>query len=145
MNTTKIPTQSVKSVGTRLGANATLATIGAAALVLSQGSAFAGTATWDFTTDPTLSSNPNPIQVFQSGFVDSSGSSVYWKAAGGNPGGFLGLTWPVGGSSSIVLFPDIDSGKLVTAFTLDADLRVGNPQQTDRAADGFSISFARAN
>ena len=102
----------------------------------------AGTVTYDFTTDPTTGATP--IQVF-SGFLDSNSEPVYWKDAGGNPGGFLGLTWSIGSSSSIILFPDIDQGKIVTAFTLETDLRVGNPQQVERAADGFSINFARSN
>jgi len=102
----------------------------------------AGTVTYDFTTDPTTGANP--IQVF-SGFLNGAGDPVFWKDSGGNPGGFLGLTWPIGSSSAIILFPDIDQGKIVTAFTLETDLRIGNPQQTERAADGFSINFARAN
>src|SRR5262245_54881052 len=111
--------------------------------LLSALSATAGTATWDFTTDPTQGANA--IEVYQTGFADNAGNSIYWKNSGGNPGGFLGLTWPLGGSSSIIVFPDIDQGKLVTAFKLTADLRVGNPQQNVRAADGFSINFARAS
>jgi hypothetical protein len=62
---------------------------------------------------------------------------------GGNPGGFLALTYSINSQNKWVVFPDIDDGKTVTAFTFDADLRIGNPQ-SDRAADGFSISFARA-
>ena len=117
--------------------------IGAAGMMLNGSSARAGTVTYDFTTDPTT--GPNAIEVYQAGFADGAGNSVYWKAAGGNPGGFLGLTWPIGSSSSIVIFPDIDPGKVVTAFTFDTDLRIGNPQQNVRAADGFSINFARAS
>jgi len=122
----------------------TLGLVSSLGLMLNASSALAGTATWDFTTDPTTLA-VNPIQVFQAGFLDDSGSSVYWKDAGGNPGGFLGLCWPIGGSSSIILFPDIDQGKIVTTFTFDCDLRIGNPQQDPRAADGFSINFARSN
>src|SRR5690348_2208768 len=77
----------------------------ASVLGLSAASALAGSVTYDFTTDPTTGANP--IQVYQTGFADGSGNSVYWKADGGNPGGFLGLTWPLGSSSSIILFPDI--------------------------------------
>ncbi len=116
---------------------------GALAGLLASASALAGSATWDFTTDPTTGTNP--IEVYQSGFLDSSGSSVYWKAAGGNPGGFLGVTWPLGSSSSIAVFPDIDSGKIVSSFTFECDLRIGNPQQNERAADGFSLNFARSS
>jgi hypothetical protein len=70
---------------------------------------------------------------------------VYWKASGGNPGGFLGVTWPLEGDNTVAVFPDIDNGNIVTAFKLECDLRVGSPQQNERPADGFSISFARSN
>lgn len=103
----------------------------------------AGQATWNFTTDPTTGTNP--IEIVQAGFADGNGTSVYWKDAGGNPGGFLGITWPLGSSTTIALFPDIDQGKIVTAFTFECDLRIGNPQQNERPADGFSINFARKN
>lgn len=65
-------------------------------------------------------------------------------AEGGNPagGGFLALTWPEGSQTGIVLFPNIDPGKILTGFTFTCDLRVGN-STGDRAADGFSISFGR--
>jgi len=112
-------------------------------VLLGAASAMAGSVTYDFTTDPTT--GPNAIQVFQTGFANGAGDSVYWKDSGGNPGGFLAITWPLGGSSTIALFPDIDQGKIVTAFKFECDLRVGNPQQNERAADGFSINFARSN
>src|SRR5437870_11302389 len=115
----------------------------AATLILGGSSALAGTATYDFTTDPTKGANA--IQIYQAGFADSAGNSVYWKDSGGNPGGFLGITWPLGSSSTIAIFPDIDQGKIVTAFKFETDLRIGNPQQNVRPADGFSINFARSN
>lgn len=115
----------------------------AVAGLLAAASAFGGSATWDFTTDPTTGANP--IEIYQTGFADGSGSSVYWKGAGGNPGGFLGVCWPIGGSTTITVFPDIDGGKIVSSFTFECDLRIGNPQQNERAADGFSLNFARSN
>lgn len=115
----------------------------AAFVALSLTSINAGTVTYNFTTDPTTGANP--IKIFQSGFANAAGESVYWKADGGNTGGFLGVTWPLGSSTTIAVFPDIDDGKLVTAFKFETDIRVGNPQQADRAADGFSINFARSN
>jgi hypothetical protein len=116
-----------------------------AGLLLNGNAAMAGEVLYTFDTDPTQGANP--IEVFQSGFADSSGSSIYWKDKGGNPatGGFFGLTWPLAGSTTIAVFPDIDNGKIVTAFTFETDLRIGNPQQDVRAADGFSINFARSN
>ncbi len=96
---------------------------------------FAGQQTWDFTTDPGAGANP----LLYGGNGINPGE---WQPSGGNPGGFLALTWPVGSQVSIVGFPNIDPGKVVTSFKFEADLRVGN-SQTDRAADGFSVSFAR--
>ncbi|MGE3312630.1 MAG: PA14 domain-containing protein, partial [Limisphaerales bacterium] len=96
---------------------------------------FAGQQTWDFTTDPGTGANP----LLYGGNGINPGE---WQPEGGNPGGFLGLTWAVNGQVSIVRFPNIDPGKVVTAFKFEADLRVGN-SVGDRAADGFSVSFAR--
>lgn len=94
--------------------------------------AHAGTATYNFDTDPSSiltigGNNPQP-----------------WQASGGKTGGFLAITYPEGGQSTIVVFPDIDAGKVVTAFTFECDLRVGNPHLNVRPADGFSVNFARA-
>ncbi len=104
----------------------------AACLVVSGVQTQAGTATFDFTADPATlgvevkGNNPQP-----------------WNAAGGNPGGFLALTYPEGSQYAAYEFPDIDAGKIVTSFRFEADLRVGN-SSGDRAADGFSVNFARA-
>ena len=65
-----------------------------------------------------------------------------YVASGGNPGGFLALTYAQNSQYAAVVFPNIDAGKVVMGFTFSCDLRVGNPYG-DRAADGFSISFAR--
>ena len=107
-------------------------TIYAVLLALLGISAHAGQATFDFTSDPTSTleiggNNPQP-----------------WMESGGNPGGFLAITYPVGGQYTGFVFPDIDDGGVITAFRFEADLRVGN-STGDRAADGFSISIARAN
>ncbi|HVV70003.1 MAG TPA: hypothetical protein VHI52_00500, partial [Verrucomicrobiae bacterium] len=136
------PTKPPRRLSHKLKSASLLAGIGAAGL-LCQLSAQAGSVTWDFTTDPTTGANP--LQIFQTGFTDTNNNSVYWLPSGGDPGGFLGLTWSTGSSSSVILFPDIDNGKLVTSFQLDADLRIGNPRESDRAADGFSINFARSD
>jgi hypothetical protein len=95
-------------------------------------SAQAGQATFDFNADPTASleiggNNPAP-----------------WVESGGNPGGFLAITYPTGGQYTGFVFPDIDNGGIITSFKFEADLRVGN-STGDRAADGFSISIARAS
>ena len=94
----------------------------------------AGTATYDFSTDPTVG---GALQVGGNG-----ANTQPWLATGGNPGGFLALTYPQNSTFTSVVFPDIDGGKIVSSFVFETDLRIGN-SVGDRAADGFSISFAR--
>jgi hypothetical protein len=104
------------------------------AVSLATGSlASAGQRTWDFTTDP--QGDPE----LQFGLANNFEP---WRETDGNPGGFLALTWAVGSQYAGVIFPDIDPGRVVTAFNFKCDLRIGNGS-TDRPADGFSISFAR--
>jgi len=98
--------------------------------------AFAGSAaqaadkTWDFTSDP-------------SGELTIAGSNDQpWRNTGGNPGGFLALTYSQNAQHAVVVFPNLDPGKPIAGFTFSADLRIGNPTG-ERAADGFSISLAR--
>ncbi len=104
--------------------------IAAAAALIGMSAAQAADKTWDFTNDP-------------SGELTIAGNNDQpWQNAGGNPGGFLALTYPQNSQYAAIVFPNLDPGKIVTGFTLSADLRVGNPTG-DRAADGFSVSFAR--
>lgn len=98
------------------------------------GSAIGGTATFDFSTDPT----------FDPSIFIASNNDVPWQPSGGQPGGFLALTYPIDSQTTTVLFNDIDDGIPVKAFRFEADLRIGN-SEGERAADGFSISFARSN
>lgn len=108
----------------------------------------AGERTFDFETDP-IEEDPNYFEAIQSNLTDLapddfdpwSGASV-WKGEG-NPGEFLALTEAIGNQWTIVVFPDIDDGELIKAFSLTADIRTGN-STSDRPADGFSISYARA-
>jgi hypothetical protein len=96
----------------------------------------AGDVTYDFTTDP--STIP--------GIVINGGNDTPWLATGGNPGGFLALLYSIGSTAETIVFPDIDNGLTVAAFTFETDLRIGNAQgNSGRPADGFSVSFARAN
>jgi len=107
--------------------------IGAASLLLNANSAQAGSVTYNFDQDP-------------AGVLEIVGNNATpWQPAGGNPasGGFLAVTYSEGSQYTGFLFPDLDSGKIVTAFKFECDLRVGN-SSGDRAADGFSISFARS-
>ena len=93
--------------------------------------AAAGDVSFDFTQDPAsvleiVGNNDQP-----------------WQATGGNPGGFLALTYPENSQFAAFAFPNIDpDDQIVAAFRFEADLRVGNPTG-DRAADGFAVSFAR--
>jgi hypothetical protein len=113
-----------------------LVTAGLAGMLATGSSVSAGTATYDFSTDPTFAGDF---------MVGGNGANQYpWQPSGGNPGGFLGLTYPLNDLFTSMVFPDIDGGALVTAFKFEADLRIGNSTGA-RAADGFSISFARAN
>ncbi len=89
---------------------------------------WAGTATFDFETNPTNQG----IQFF--------GNSE-WIQSGGNPGGFLVVTRAIDSQKSVLVFPDIDNGLLIRGFTFEADVRCGGGE--DPPADGFSMSYAR--
>ncbi|MBM3821663.1 MAG: hypothetical protein FJ404_02035, partial [Verrucomicrobia bacterium] len=115
--------------------SACAAAIGLAGLIAGTTAGQAASATFDFTADPTAAG---------SGFIIGGNNETPWVSSGGNPGGFLAITYPIGSQYTGVVFPDIDSGKVVTAFKFECDLRIGN-STGDRAADGFSISFARGN
>jgi len=94
----------------------------------------AGQVTWDFSSDPA-----------GDGIVLSGSNDAIWVESGGNPGGFLAVTYPENSQSGFVAFPSIDAdNEIVTAFKLEGDVRVGN-STGDRAADGFSVSLARDN
>jgi len=100
----------------------------------------AGERTWDFETDP--------FEDFD--FIQSTQEDLVWGGQGfddwgaeGNPGGFFSISEATGSTSTLAVLPDIDGGKLVKAFTMTMDLRMGNGT-TDRPADGISINFARA-
>lgn len=93
----------------------------------------AGEVLYTFDTDPSAALE-----------IVASNNDLPWQDTGGNPGGFLAVSYPQDSQYGGFIFPDIDDGKIVTAFRFEAELRVGNPQGT-RAADGFSVSFARSN
>lgn len=104
-----------------------------AAGLLCAAGAQAGTAEYDFNTDPI---SEGLMQFFGVG---------YWNPSGGTSGagddGYLVVTEATGQSSRII-FSDFDEGKVVKAFTFEADFRIGNGHENP--ADGFSVSFARA-
>jgi len=101
-----------------------------------------GTATYDFSTDPKTS----PQFIISSSVDDATrGLGFYESRQPANPGGYIAITRAVNSQSSQVLFPDFDHGLIVKALTFECDLRLGNPTGNNgEAADGFSISYARA-
>jgi hypothetical protein len=133
-----------------------LATVG-----LSCASAYAGSLTVDFNTDPTGTLNFAGTEW--DGITTTRTGSTAWIKDGGVPmgatangpqlgasgNGYLQLTtagldgakttYETGG----VVFNDFDAGLIVAGFTFECDLRIGNGDPNP--ADGFSISYARAN
>jgi len=98
-------------------------------LALAGADASAGSVLLDFETDPSVTG------AFLTG-------SAEWRVTGGiGNSGYLKITDPVNGERGAILFPDLDSGATVTAFSLTADLRVGGG--TDLPADGFSFNLVR--
>lgn len=104
----------------------------------------AGERTFDFEEDPIESG------VFQqiTSTLEAADFDPWSKFGGfpntGNPGEYLAITEAKNNQSTMVVFPDIDDGQLIKAFTLTADVRTGN-STGNRAADGFSISYARSS
>jgi hypothetical protein len=116
--------------------NKTRSLLGLGVMVATCASAVAGSASYDFSTDPAL--DPN--------FIIGSNNPDPWKPTGGNPGGYYAITESVGSQYSQILFPDFDNGLIVKAFDFEVDLRIGNAVGNDgRPADGFSLNYARAN
>lgn len=101
--------------------------------------ALAGTASWDFKTDPTT--GPNPLVILGSG----NDGGAWWtqEGADGIDDGFLLVTSAVNSQWAKIIFPDMDNGAIISAFTFECKLRIGNG--TESPADGFSINYARAS
>ncbi|HOU87883.1 MAG TPA: lectin-like protein [Verrucomicrobiota bacterium] len=119
-----------------------------AAVGLGSLAALAGSASWDFTVDPTDPTEvPHPIILLGStvaGGASGGGEWINWDyGSDGTTIGFLSISGPSPGTWSKIIFPDIDNGVTIAAFTFECMLRVGNG--TASPADGFSISYARAN
>ena len=90
----------------------------------------AGTASYNFDTDPS-----SVLQLF--------GTST-WQATDGNPasGGYLSITDALNGQRGAIIFDDFDNGLVVKAFSFSMDVRIGGG--TDSPADGISINYVRA-
>lgn len=100
---------------------------------------FAGSAFWDFKEDPTTGANPLVL-------LGSGEGGGYWQTYDGADGwedGFLQITAAQNSQWAKIIFPDIDNGVTIAAFTFECKLRIGNG--TSSPADGFSINYARAN
>jgi len=103
--------------------------------LLAGATARATTTNFNFNTDP-------------SAYLDVSGSAV-WSPSGGvgsatnSDDGFLIVTPAVNSQSGKIVFADFDEGSVVQGFTFECDMRIGNGTQTP--ADGFSVSYCRAN
>ncbi|MBI2949937.1 MAG: hypothetical protein HYY23_20075 [Verrucomicrobia bacterium] len=78
-------------------------------------------------------------------YKELGNGAAEWRkdgGAGGKPGdGYLAITDARGGQQSTLVFKDLDPGKVIKAFTFEADLRIGGG--TARPADGFSLNFVR--
>lgn len=103
---------------------------------LAASSAYAGSAKFDFSSDPAAAG----LQIFGPNAPDA------YVTTGGNPGGYLSINNAVNSSGATIIFPDFDKGLVVTSFKFSVDLRVGNGiGNGGRPADGFAISYARSN
>jgi hypothetical protein len=92
------------------------------------GGAFAGSANFDFNTDPT-------------GILTLFNNST-WRPSGGVGGtGYMSITDAANDQSGTIVFDDFDNGAIVNAFTFSCDLRTGGG--TGNPADGYSVNFTR--
>jgi hypothetical protein len=83
----------------------------------------------DFNTDP---------EAFGVEFLGTS----EWRDEGGvDNSGYLSVTDNFNDQIGAIVFPDLEDGQVVTAFSITAQLRVGGG--TAPPADGFSFNFVR--
>lgn len=115
-----------------VGICASLACLGLVGLVSTK----AGTATFDFQTDPNVQ------------FLDfeQKGTSL-WIDPANDPtfknNGYIEVTSSQNSQKGVILMPDIDQGLPVRGFTFQCDLRIGGG--TENPADGFSLNYARSS
>jgi uncharacterized repeat protein (TIGR03806 family) len=89
--------------------------------------------------------NTNPVA---SGLLTLYGNAT-WQPSGGAGAatnasdGYLQITPSARDQRGAIVFADFDNGKMIQAFTFEADVRIGNG--TAAPADGFSISYVRGN
>lgn len=99
-------------------------------------SARAGTATFDFQTDPNID-YPTFEQKGTSYWVDPTADPTL------KDNGYIEVTTATKSQRGVILMPDIDQGLPIRGFTFECDLRIGGGSETP--ADGFSLNYARAN
>jgi len=105
--------------------------------LLCAASAHAGSAFFDFNSDPAAS---GLLTNYNNAFWSSFDGAGY--ATNANDG-YLVITDGNKSQRGTIIFADIDNGQVVKAFTFEADLRIGNG--TQNPADGFSVNYARSS
>lgn len=109
----------------------------ALALLGASGISHAGEVFYDFNTQPA----DGTFQVFPDPAANPNAPA--WISSGGvNDSGYYKITDAIGSLTSVLVLPDIDSGRVVQAFEFEVDVRIGDG--TANPADGFSINYARA-
>ena len=103
---------------------------------LSSLAAQAGSATFNFNSNPTTS---GLLTLYGSANWHSTGGA---GAATNASDGYIEVTPSAAGQRGAVVFADFDNGAIIKAFTFEADVRIGNGSTPP--ADGFSISYARS-
>lgn len=99
-------------------------------------SARAGTATFDFQTDPNID-YPTFEQKGTSIWVDPTADPTLKN------NGYIEVTASANSQRGVILMPDIDNGLPIRGFTFECDLRIGGG--TENPADGFSLNYARSS
>ncbi|HTI98010.1 MAG TPA: hypothetical protein VL527_03825 [Dongiaceae bacterium] len=99
--------------------------------------AHAGTALFDFNSDPTAGGQATLFGSALWNPIDGVGYGT------NTADGFLEITPAQNSKVGAIVFADIDNGAIVGGLHLEADVRVGNG--SNPVADGFSINYARAS
>ncbi|SPE51167.1 exported hypothetical protein [Verrucomicrobia bacterium] len=114
--------------------------IGAAALLAA--SAQAGTNYFYFDS-PASTNGFIAFGELGGGYLVATNGSPNDPATDPSTNGYFAITDNVNSERGTLVFPDVDNGLIVQAFTLFCDLRVGGG--TTPPADGFSVNYARSS
>jgi hypothetical protein len=112
--------------------------------VLMLGTSLASTNFFDFNSDPSASGQLTILHR-----PGASGGATWYPSDGApsdpnGTNGYFSITDVVASERCTVIFSDFDAGLVVKAFKMSMDIRVGG-SGASQPADGFSISYARAN